>query len=185
MEVHRCSTLETAFVDVRTVVEIRTLQVEKGEADKTVASLVGVEIQVLAGSGSVVAVALGVDTGYSEVEVVAGENTLFVAVVSTYSAGSVGWRPRTANWCCYPAFPSRRRDHGRVAVEGIVCRVVMVVVEGVVCRTARVAVGAVVCTFVRVVVELVETVPPRIGEATSRGLTNCTDSGKVVEAERW
>ena len=176
MEVHQRSILETemAFVGVRTVEGIRILQAEKEEADTRVVSLVGVEIQASAGNGFGVVAVLGVDMDYSE-EAVAGENTSFVVVESKYSVGLVGSESRRVNWGYRPAFPSQRKDHGRAAVEEVVCRIVEVEVEGV------------VGTVVKVAVELVGTVPPHIGEATSRGLTNCTDSGKVAvaEVERW
>jgi len=176
VEVHQRSKLETemAFVDVRTVAEIHTLQVEKEGADTRVVSLVGVGTQASAGSGSAAVVVLGADTDCSEVGV-AGENISFGAVESKYSVGLAGSGSRTVSWSYRPAFLSQRRDHGRTVVEGVVCRIVAVAVEGV------------VCTVVRVVVELVGMVPRRTGEVTSRDLTNCTDSGKVAvaEVERW
>lgn len=174
MEVRQHSILETetAFVDVRTVAEIH-IQVEKEEGDTMAVSSVGVGVQVSAGSGSAIVAALGADTDYAEG--VVGENTPFVAIEDMYSAGSEGSRSRTVNWGYRPVFPSQRRDHGRAAVEGTVCRIVGVAAEGVVCMVAKVAVG------------LVGMVPRRTGEVTSQGLTNCTDSGKVAVAEvgRW
>lgn len=93
MGVRHHSILETVVVDVRTVVEIHILQVEKEEPDTTIVSLGEVGIPTVAGNGSavVVVVVLGTDTGYAEAEV-AGENTSFGGVEGTYSAGVVGWR---------------------------------------------------------------------------------------------
>ena len=92
MGVRHHSILETVVVDVRTVVEIHILQVEKEEPDTTIVSLGEVGIPTVAGNGSVVvALVLGTDTGYAEAEV-AGENTSFGGVEGTYSARVVGWR---------------------------------------------------------------------------------------------
>ena len=172
MGAHHHSILETAAVDVRTVVEIHILRVEKAEADTKVASSGEVGIQVSAGTGSAVVVviaALGVDTGYAEA-VVEGESILFAAVENTSSAGVVvGWKPRTASWGNRLTPLTRHRDRGRVSVE------VVEVAE---------------CTIVKVVVDVepVEMVSPRIGLAFAQGLTSCTDFEKVVvaaAAETW
>ena len=116
VEAHHYSILETAAVGVRTVAEIHTPQVEKAEADMTVVSSgeVGIQVSVGTCSATVVAiVALGVDTGYAEMEV-AGENISFAAVENTRSAevGVVGWKPRTASWSYCPASLAQHRDHG-------------------------------------------------------------------------
>ena len=121
-----------AVAGFRTVAEIHTPQVEKEEADTTVVSSGEVGAQGSAGicSEVVVVVGLEVDTDYVGAEV-AVENTSSVAVENVYSAGEVAvrWRERTANWDYRQAFLARRRDHERVAVEGVVCRVVGVAVE--------------------------------------------------------
>ncbi|KAF9648276.1 hypothetical protein BDM02DRAFT_2314732 [Thelephora ganbajun] len=166
--VHHRSTPGTAVVDVRTVVEIHILQVERGEADTKVVSSGEVGTQGSAGNGSAaVVVALGVDTGYAEAEAVEA-NTSFVAVENTCSAEAVvGWKPGTASWDCCPIFLARHKDRGRVSVG---------VVDVVGCRIAEIVVG----------VGPVEMVPHRIGSASAQGLTNRTDSGKVgVGVETW
>ena len=75
MEVHQYSILGTVVVDVRTVVETHTPQVEKEEAETMIVSPGEVEIQV------------------------AGEDMLFGGVENTYSVrvGVVGWRSKTAS----------------------------------------------------------------------------------------
>lgn len=172
MEAHRRSILETVAVDVRTVVEIRILQVEeKEEGDTTVVSLGEVGTQASDGHGSevvvavVVAAALGVDMGYVEAEV-AGESTWFVAVGDTCSAGvGVGWKSRTVSWSSCPTFLTLRRGHEWASVEGV---------------------GVVGCRFV-VGVELAEMVLPRIGSVSAQGLANRTGSEKAeaAEVETW
>ena len=99
MEAHHHSIPETVVVDVRTVVEIHILQVEKAEADMTVVLSEEVGIRAPADKGSavvVVVVALGVDTGYGEAEV-AGENTSSAAAENMRSAEAAGWKSRTAS----------------------------------------------------------------------------------------
>jgi len=172
VEVHHHSILETAVVDVRTVVEIHSLQVEKAEADTKVVSSGEVGIRASAGTGSAVVAVIaapGVDTGYAEAEV-AGENILFVAVENTRSVGVVArWKSRKASWGNCPRSLARHRDRGRVSAE---------VVEVAECMVVTVAVD----------VESVEMVPLHIGLAFARGLTSCTGFEKVVvvvEAVTW
>ena len=57
-----------------------------------------------------------------KVRIQAGEDMSFVAIENIYSAAVAGW-----GHC--PAFPTRNRDRGRVAVGGIVGRIVWVAVE--------------------------------------------------------
>ena len=154
MEDHQSSILGTAVVDVHTVVEIHIPQIEREGADTT-AVLSGEVGTQASGTGSAVVAALGTGT-------VTGSTPSGV-VESTYSAGVVGWRSRTASWDDCPVFPTRHMDRGRVVAEAIVCRAV------------------------RVVAGLVEMVPLRIGEASSQDLANRTDSGKVVvvEVKMW
>ena len=161
MEVHHHSIPETAVVDARIVVEIRTLQVEKTEADTRIVSSGEVGIRASAGTGSAVVVvaAPGVDTGYAEAEV-AGENILFAAAENTRSVG-VGWKSRKASWGNCPTSLALHRDRERVSAE---------VVEAAECTVVTVAVD----------VELVETVLPHIGLAFARGLTSCTGFERVV-----
>jgi hypothetical protein len=170
-EAHHHSTLEMAVVDFRTVVEIHILQVGKVEADTTAVSSGEVEIQAPVGTGSavVVAVALGVDTGYAEAEV-AGENISFVAVENMRSAGVVvGWKSKTASWGYCQTSLVQHRDRGPVSVE---------VVEVADCIVVKVGVD----------VEPVEMVLSRTGLVFAQGLTSCIDFEKaavVVEAETW
>ena len=168
VEVHHRSTLEMAVADVRTLAEIHILQPEKAKAGTKVVSSGEVGIQASAGTGSAVvaAAALVIGTGYAGAEV-AGENTSFVAVENTCSVEVVvEWKPRTARLGYYQTSLTRRRDRGRVSVEG----------AGVVERTAVKVVAG---------VEPVEKTPCRIGSASAQGLTNYIGSGRVVEAGTW